>query len=65
MEVPKGGSLDLGFNMTAEQMAKQQDWDYLWTVYYNSPDHQSVFEGDFPYQFNYVHPKSFSSPDLF
>lgn len=54
IEVVVGNSVDAPLNATLEQLTGTL-WDSMWTVYYNHPDHQSVYsESPSGYQYNFV-----------
>jgi hypothetical protein len=54
VQVATPGEFEYSYNATKEYLNTTGTWDMLWTVYYNSPDHLSVYPSDTGYQYRVV-----------
>ena len=54
VQVATPGEFEFSWNATQDELNTTGSWDMLWTVYFNSPDHSSVYPSDTGYQYREV-----------
>jgi len=54
VQVATPGTFEFSYNATEEYLNTLGSWDILYTVYFNSPDHLSVYASETGYQYQEV-----------
>ena len=54
VEVASPSQFEYSYNATNDYMNTTGSWDSMWTVYFNSPDHLSVYPSETGYQYQLV-----------
>jgi hypothetical protein len=54
VQVATPGHFEFSYNATDEYLKSTGDWDLMFTVHFNSPDHLSVYPSETGYQYQQV-----------